>query len=872
MAPLCSDPRQIVVNFIPARRRALLELVDDITNHMLEELQVAPDELGPVSTGESTPSSRGNSGATTPCDTPPLPGNEFQPPSRSSTQPIQDEKPKRTETDPRSPAQEGWGGGAKFDVGSKLKGLVPKPAQDALRIQNAAVKHLEDWKKEFMPKLREIVMVDDDDKIRAERKKRADAMARTEERQAAQGGGSSKQPYQVPDGDGDVQLDRSEDFFALQMLYAPVPTRLTTVPLRDRQEAVSCILLLLLSTGKYSAHSRTLALYLSASLELSQSFLIHEEMEIAQTLIESSKAGEDQRQASMSAEAEAAKRREANKVGRFLKVGLASVVGATVIGVTGGLAAPLVAGALGGVLGGIGLGGVASFLGIFWMNGALVGTLFGAFGAKMTGEMMDSYAKEVEDFKFIPLQDSLTGKDVGHGKGDQLNRRLRITIGINGWLGTEEDITKPWRVFSTETEVFALRYEVKTLLTVGTAFSDLIKSAAWNALRYQVIRHTVFATLMAALWPISVLTAASRVDNPFSRGLNRSRKAGHLLADALINRVQGERPVTLVGYSLGAATIHACLQSLAKRRAFGLVDTVVIIGAPAPSSPAHWRTLRTVVSGKVFNVYSENDMILGLVYRAYSMSMGVAGLQPIRGVDGVENLDLSACVSGHMRYPELTGEILRKCAFAGIDAGDEIPMDDVMVLKDDYAHGKIHDEDIDDKMYDQDAKELPHTDLIPGLADGESDPNNAPSDQETGPQLPPRPAAAAAAAAAATPPAAEVKPPLPRRPTAEVMGSAPSPRLPRRPTAAAAPTAPANPPLPRRPTAEMAATDGQVPDRPPPPYESLSTPAAVPSRRPVPPRRVDTSTRTISEPARPRTPDEDDDGGPIMMIDRDYSP
>jgi predicted lipid-binding transport protein (Tim44 family) len=89
----------------------------------------------------------------------------------------------------------------------------------------------------------------------------------------------------------------------------------------------------------------------------------------------------------MNAEAEAAKRQKDNKFSRYWKVGLASAVGATIIGVTGGLAAPLVAGALGGILGGIGLGGVASFLGIFWMNGVLVGALFGAFGAKMTVRM-----------------------------------------------------------------------------------------------------------------------------------------------------------------------------------------------------------------------------------------------------------------------------------------------------------------------------------------------------------------------------------------------------------------------------------------------------------------------------------------------------
>lgn len=86
----------------------------------------------------------------------------------------------------------------------------------------------------------------------------------------------------------------------------------------------------------------------------------------------------------MSADAEAERRRRENQVNRLLKVGLASVAGAALIGVTGGLAAPVVAGAIGGLMGSVGLGGVASFLGVFWMNGALVGTLFGAWGGKMT--------------------------------------------------------------------------------------------------------------------------------------------------------------------------------------------------------------------------------------------------------------------------------------------------------------------------------------------------------------------------------------------------------------------------------------------------------------------------------------------------------
>jgi hypothetical protein len=306
--------------------------------------------------------------------------------------------------------------------------------------------------------------------------------------------------------------------------------------------------------------------------------------------------------------------------------------------------------------------------------------------------MMDHYAKEVEDFRFIPLNGDLGGQDAS--LDEKKGRRLRVTIGINGWLNSEDDITRPWRVLGSDTEVFALRYEMETLLALGSALQDLVKSYAWKFVKAQIIKQTVLVTLKAAMWPLQILAVASNMDNPFNRASSRSEKAGKLLADALINKVQGERPVVLVGYSLGAGAIHACLESLAERHAFGLVESVVIIGTPAPSEPSHWRTLRTVVSGNIFNVYSENDMILGFLYRMHSLAMGVAGLEAIKDVAGVQNLDLSDSVSGHLRYSSLTGEILRKCGFLDIKAGEDIPKDDVMKMKADQAEGKLIDFDV----------------------------------------------------------------------------------------------------------------------------------------------------------------------------------
>ena len=145
------------------------------------------------------------------------------------------------------------------------------------------------------------------------------------------------------------------------------------------------------------------------------------------------------------------------------------------------------------------------------------------------------------------------------------------------------------------------------------------KSAAWSVAEKEIIARTIFANLMNALWPVAVLKISKVVDNPFSVAKNRADKAGLVLADALINKAQGERPITLVGYSLGARLIHSCLMSLAERRAFGLVESVVLIGTPAPSDADVWRATRSVVASRLVNVYSENDYILAFLYRTSSI-------------------------------------------------------------------------------------------------------------------------------------------------------------------------------------------------------------------------------------------------------------
>jgi hypothetical protein len=182
--------------------------------------------------------------------------------------------------------------------------------------------------------------------------------------------------------------------------YKPIATRLTAFEEPKRVLILHCLLLLLLSLEHYPAHSRVLLLNLTSSFELETDILAEHEKSVAQGLLATAASH-------MDADATATKQASNDAASRKWKVGLAAVGGAVLIGVTGGLAAPLLAAGLGTVMGGLGLGVVSTYLGALAGSSVLVGSLFGAYGAKMTGRLMEQYAREVQDFEFIPVQGML---------------------------------------------------------------------------------------------------------------------------------------------------------------------------------------------------------------------------------------------------------------------------------------------------------------------------------------------------------------------------------------------------------------------------------------------------------------------------------
>lgn len=105
----------------------------------------------------------------------------------------------------------------------------------------------------------------------------------------------------------------------------------------------------------------------------------------------------------------------------------------------------------------------------------------------------------------------------------------------------------------------------------------------------------------ALAWPLWLTKLGYLIDNPWSNALDRSYSAGLILADILSKRQLGVRPITLIGFSLGARVIFYALVELARMGSFGVVQDVFLMGAPVSAKDSQWKEARSVVSGRFVN-------------------------------------------------------------------------------------------------------------------------------------------------------------------------------------------------------------------------------------------------------------------------------
>lgn len=144
-------------------------------------------------------------------------------------------------------------------------------------------------------------------------------------------------------------------------------------------------------------------------------------------------------------------------------------------------------------------------------------------------------------------------------------------------------------------------------------------------------------------------------------------KTGAVLGELLASRAFGNRPITLVGYSLGSLVIFEalrCLTELPPSKTFGLIQDVFLFGMPASTDLTTWSSVRRLVSGRLVNGYCTSDFVLAILSRASDATWGVAGLQCV-DVQGVENVQCEG-VEGHLQWRDMIGRCLMECHAPGI--------------------------------------------------------------------------------------------------------------------------------------------------------------------------------------------------------------
>lgn len=403
------------------------------------------------------------------------------------------------------------------------------------------------------------------------------------------------------------------------------------------------LFLLLVQDSEYDARSRTLLIRFAKLLDINRIEICEFEKQVTD-LLEIEQSTENQvwsEQELMDG------RRKDRRKKKLAYVGLATIGGSLVLGLSGGLLAPVIGAGLAAGLSTIGVTSAAGFLtGVGGTTVVAVSST--AIGANIGRKAMTRRMGDVKTFDFRPLHN---------------NRRVNLIISVSGWMiGKVDDVRLPFSpIDPIEGDLYSLYWEPDMLKSTGQTIAILASEIVTQTIQ-QILGATVLTALMAAIQVPNLLSKLGYIiDNPWNVSLDRAWTAGFVLADTLISRNLGKRPISLIGFSLGSRVIYSCLLELSKKGALGLVEDVYLFGSPWVYNRDEMVLARAVVSGRFVNGYSERDWVLGYLFRATGGGLQTfAGISPIKDLEGIENMNCTELVEGHMAYRKNIPSLLKR--------------------------------------------------------------------------------------------------------------------------------------------------------------------------------------------------------------------
>lgn len=195
-------------------------------------------------------------------------------------------------------------------------------------------------------------------------------------------------------------------------------------------------------------------------------------------------------------------------------------LGGVILGVTGGLAAPLVVPALAGLTG---ITFLATSGGVI-----MLGTLVGVTGGGLAGYRVHRRLRGLEGFEFRPVQTA--AREAGIAVPS-----LHATVCVSGLLLREVEQCDAWRApwsrVNESRDVYVVSSEAPIMAEAGQSLRRYVVSAMTKQVGQkaatEVVKRTVLAPVAAITLPLSIAGAMSAgLDSLFVRAKSKAVKQG----------------------------------------------------------------------------------------------------------------------------------------------------------------------------------------------------------------------------------------------------------------------------------------------------------------------------------------------------------
>lgn len=285
--------------------------------------------------------------------------------------------------------------------------------------------------------------------------------------------------------------------------------------------------------------------------------------------------------------------------------------------------------------------------------GTVVVTAAGAaLGSVIGGVISNRYAGDIREFG---IQKQNEGGD-------------RSILFTNGFLCAKKDSCVEWkrglRGRFDDANWYFIKWESSSKHAIGRYLSGATGQMV-TATFVKGLARAGSKKFGQVLNPYAMIgTVLGATANDWHVSMVKAMKTGALLADIIARAPQ--KHYILMGHSLGARAIYYALLALSTRTA-PVVDTVYLLGgAVGRTDTSGWEQAARALQpgGRIYNCYSQNAKVLGVLYRAANAGLSdPIGIGPVTARSStIFNVDCSNLIGGHNEWKERLADVFEVVA------------------------------------------------------------------------------------------------------------------------------------------------------------------------------------------------------------------